>query len=428
MARASTPTLLPLDTYAKIMGVSPPHFNGAVGEKIFSAAGGCTDVWYQYAWQGNDRISREELAETIAEAEQDIHDVLGFWPAPKWISEVHKFPRHHRPNVRNGVFNDRYLRKSIILKNGKLISPGPRAESVIGTATTAGGTLVFSDEDGDGYSETATITLATTVTDQKEIRCYYPGETDDAWEIRPARSITIAGGNVVIVFWAWQLIDEKYSEAFPGSDEAGTLDISDAIYLESVDVRRVYTDNTGTGVVFYWEAANDLASGAICSSCGGAGCPECTLTTQNGCLVVRDVENGIAVPTPATYSADDGEWSAAAFSVCREPDQVKVYYYAGDMDQRYIDDKTTDPMPKKWARIIAYLATARLERPLCSCGNTEALYRKLRAETAFNSGDGSSWFLSDEMMSNPFGTRYGEVWAYRRLMGLAPKRMTGVAV
>ncbi len=167
MARASTPTLLSLDRFASIFGINPVHFNGGDGDSIaiFKLQGTCNDFWPQYNWQYNDRLSREELARAIYSAEEDLARVLGYYPAPQWIAqEVHKFDRHYRRDLwSSGGLNVRGARKSINLRYGKFIQAGQRAVTLVGTATTAGLTLVYSDPDGDGFDELVTITLPTTL-------------------------------------------------------------------------------------------------------------------------------------------------------------------------------------------------------------------------------------------------------------------------
>ena len=93
MSRASTPTLLSLDRFARILGMNPVHFSGAAGPMYWPEIGNCDDIWPQYSWQHDyEFVSREELATVIAEAEYDIKEELGFSPAPTWESEeVHWF-------------------------------------------------------------------------------------------------------------------------------------------------------------------------------------------------------------------------------------------------------------------------------------------------------------------------------------------------
>ena len=103
MARASTYTLLSLDRFAQILGIDPAHFNqcGApsLDPAVFPEEGRCSDVWFQYDWQKNDRVSRETLARAIKAAEDDIAKVLNYYPAPLWFTnEVHTYPRFARRN------------------------------------------------------------------------------------------------------------------------------------------------------------------------------------------------------------------------------------------------------------------------------------------------------------------------------------------
>src|SRR5512139_3085186 len=191
MARASTWTLLALDRYAQIMGAAPAHFNQGVSTTVFPLTGSCSDVWYQWPWQRDDAVSREDLAMEIASAERELADYLGWWMAPVWTAqEVHSYPRHHRPDVYSiGGYNLRGQGKSVRTQYGKVIEPGQRDVTLIATATTAGGTMAFSDADGDGYSETVTVTAATTLTDACDLHVYFAGELGaPEWEIRPTRT------------------------------------------------------------------------------------------------------------------------------------------------------------------------------------------------------------------------------------------------
>lgn len=424
MARASTPTLLALDRFAMIFGINPAHFNSAAGvaDSPMPIGGACTDLWFQESWQSNDRVSREDIALEIANAEEDIAREVGFWPGPKWVDdEIHRYPRHHRRDVYAGGFNVRGMRKSIITEYSKIIDMGQRATTTIGTATTGGGTLVFSDPDGDGFNETATITLplpaALTAVDTCEVKTYFDGESTLDWEIRPPRSVTIVGANIVIVFWSWQLIDPDLWEAFPTTGSGlDTLNLAGTIYVATVDVYREFNDTTAQSAEFFWEPdPANVITRILCSSCGGTGCAACALTTQDGCVRIRDVHAGIVVPEPANYDTDEAAWESQAWTECREPDQVKVWYYAGDLDQRFLAGRSCEALSQFWAQTIAWLAVARLERELCSCAARTNLVRKLRTDASFSSREGGSYTLTDSDLGNPFGTLIGEIRAWRRV-------------
>lgn len=434
MARASTPTLLSLDRFAQVMGIAPPHFNGVDTGDVFPYGGQCNDVWYQYQWQGADRVSREELAREIANAEDEIAQLLGYYPSPKYFSgEVHRKIDFYRPDAQY-PFDAQGRLKAIKLDNGLFVSPGRRALESVGSATTAGGTLTYTDEDGDGFNETATITLTTTLTDECEIKVFYDGETDETWEIRPHRTATISSGTLTMTFWTWQFVLPELYEVFPTADDPQLPDIySDTSNLvTSVDVYREYTDTTEASVEFYWEPCVTDCSMPTCiactSTCGCGSCAVCALSSQDGCMHVRNVDSSFVVPTPATYDEDDEEWDAANFTSCREPDFIKVWYQAGDVSNDYLRGRSCEKLSDYWARIISRLAIARLERPFCSCQNLEALTRSLREDLALLSDGQKSRFVVQNIQSSPFGTRRGEVEAWMKISKFVTKRNARYAI
>ena len=416
MARASTPTLLALDYYSAILGIPPAAFNQGISDVMFPLTAKCPQIWMQYSWQRYDSVSREDLALELANAERDIADVMGWWPGRIWIEqEVHRYPQYHRRDMYGiGGRNVRSQGKSIKLNYGKVISPGQRQVDEISLANAVG----YSGT----YSEIATVTFPgiTETTNACELKVYFAGHGGDPeWEIRPARTKTLITGTFTATFWAWQLIDPDLWEAIPTvTVETPTVDLDDAVYELTADIYYEYTDTSATSAVFYWEPQPPTSS---CSFCLGVGCAACALTTQDGCFHIRDAERGVAVPTPGTY--EDGAWASAAYSVCRDPEQVKLYYSSGNLDKRYLDGSTCEPLSDWWAQTIAYLATARLERPFCHCGNAEALASLWREDLAL-SGE-VSYNVPFETLDNPFGTRRGEVMAWQRVSRIARGRQRG---
>jgi len=427
MARASTPTLLSLDAFAAVLGWSPPAFNQGTSNIIFPNQN--CQVIRQYAWQYADAVSREEIAREIAQAELDIANYLGWWPAPRWIAQdVKMYPRFHRPDYwQVGGANVRGQRKSIKAAYGKIIEPGQRAATFISTATAQGApcSKTFSDEDGDTFDETVTISCTgITTTDECEIKVYFAGHNGEPeWEIRPPRTRTLAGGTFTATFWAWQLIDPDLWEALPNQNNTDArIDLDDVnVYVTEVDIYREYNDPTATSAVFYWEPEPGTFAGGICDCCGGTGCVRCTLTEQDGCAHIRDANLGLLVPAPGTYSDDNAQWESAAWSVCRDPDEIKLYYYCGNLSQLNLAGRRCDGLSDQWARIITWMATARLKRPLCECGSAGALVEWLQTDLALATREQSYTVLWDEL-ANPFGTKIGEMEAYRHCRNLVPDK------
>lgn len=432
MARASTPTLLALDEYAKVMGLAPAHFNQGWSSIVFPINNACSDIWFQYDWQHADSVSREELADAIQQAEEDIADALGWWPAPIWIAQdVKMYPRHHRPDVwRAGGANVRGAGVSIKARYGKIIEPGQRAVSTapLCEPNVDDLTLEYLDWDHDGYPETVRVTCTDlTVTDVCEIKVYFDGHNGDPeWEIRPARTKTLTGGTFVATFWKWQFIDPDHWEEIPAAagDQPPTVNLDTDVYVDEVDVYREYNDPTAVHCRLYWEPS-PLSISGTCSFCGGTGCTLCQLTVQDGCVHIRDAQRGTLVPVPGSYDADEGAWASESWSVCRDPDQVKLYYYCGDLSWRNLRGDVCDPLSNRWKRIIAGLATSRLDRPICACGNVAARFKRLQTDYAYVGRESGTYNIPWDLLSNPFGTRVGEVEAWKFISRLHPERQQG---
>lgn len=428
-------TSLSLDRYARIMGLAPMQFASAIafntaGEYIYQGTGQCDDIWWDYDWQDNDKISRYSLAEAIYETEQDIARFIGYPVAPIWIEEeVQMYPRHHRRDVWGSGHDVRLKHKSLHLNSKRIIAPGQRAITLVSDSLA----VTYEDRDSDGFFETAVVSVATTQTDPRIIKVYFEDTTAaQAWEIRPARSKAISAGVFTAVFWSWQMIHPDTRQDLPvDGDGLGAIDISGNPpdnTVTAVDVYAEYNDSQLTEAQFVWTASPDWNSFTECMTCGGSGCVACGLTTQNGCFDISDPLTGLVTPWPAAYDTTDERWEPSTFSVCREPDYVKFWYYAGAIEQTYLKEQAEAVWLPTWlARVITYMATARLEKIPCTCGNAVHLARKLMTDMMMP--DANQFFnININILDNPFGTRWGEVYAYNKLKTLAPRSLGGGVV
>ncbi len=414
-------TLLSIYRYARIMGITPLHFAGAstpgLSPQVMPIEG-CGGFWAKYDWQIHDQVSKMQLAEAIYQAEYEISQALGYWPAPKWTSEETQIYPGPFARAYGGIGLDVASKpKSLRTNYGYIISGGRRAITLVGVAAP-----VYTDEDSDGYFETATITIATALTNIQEIKLYYTGHNGELeWEIRPIRSKRISGGNAIFIVDAWELIKPDLYEVFPTQDGFDAIDITTVgNYETAVDVYQEYNTTALASSQFIWE--NDLIG--ICATCGGTGCEDCTPATQDGCLTIRKYEAGIVTPFPAEY---DGGWTATTWTECREPENVKLWYYSGLVANDYVQNRSYDPLSLEFAKAIAWLATARLDRPLCGCGNLEAITKELQTDVTLRETKGNAYFITPDGMTSPFGTKIGEIKAWRIMSKLAKRRL-GVAV
>jgi len=409
-------TILPLARYAQIIGINPVQFMGGSAPTYFLDSG-CTDRWRQYDWQEEERVSRDALAREIQRAERDIANQLGYWPGLVWVINDHElYPKYHRREL-TALYGHtpQGLYKGVSLDWGKFVQGGTRAISFIDNASVSGGQLAYSDEDSDGFSETATITMPVSITDPYEVGIFYTGYGgDERYEIRPVRSKTISGGTLTVTIDSWLLFRPELLAALPGSSSS-SLDINaenSASYVPDVDVYRVYNDPEDQ-CTLYW----DGAPGVYCSSCSGSGCPDCDPNTQIACTSARNPDEGIVVVMPAS-SYDSGTFTVGTFCTGREPDRLIANYQSGLLATPH--GNSTYEVPHELALAITYIATARLSRPLCTdCENVRQREEELKRDLSIvQRGDiGEVHFVTKEVMTCPFGTRYGELEAWRIVKG-----------
>ncbi len=381
----------------------------------YSSESLCGQPTLQFAWQNNSRMGREDIARAISTAEGLIKSELGYAVLPEWTSEeVNRDEQSWRPEVfpwpQQAV---RGMARTVTLQNGFFIGGGQRAVAVI----SAGAAIVYTDEDGDGYSETATVTAATTVTDVNQIAVFYrsvdnpDGAASEDWEIRPIK-VSISGGIATIKFRRELAVIASLLLGLEPQPVDGTVN---ANFLTAVDVYQRYTDPT-TSVRYEWRPT---ASSVGCSS--GA-CTACAYSVQTGCLLSVDDRNAIVSYAPATYSA--GAWTAAGWSSCRAPDRVVAWYRGGYRDQSRA--RPYYEMDRIFEEAVAMLSVSLLDRPVCGCTNVASAFEAYRYDVAqsLSNGSGStSWQISRSDLDNPFGTRRGAVLAWklieRRALGRA---------
>ena len=425
MARSSVETMLPLDTFARVLGINPVHFNGGVSTARYPITGNCSDVWPQHSWQtAEEIISREEIAMEISIAEQDMKEFLGYSPFPTWESE-----EFHMIDPQIGWT---IAPRAYKLNSGKLIASGRRAVALV----EAGVTVTYSDEDGDGLDDTGTITSVTALTDVREIKIYFAGQGGDPeWEIRPVKTKSIAGGSVTLAVESWKLIDPDLWEAAPGASGVAAIDISvGANMVTTVDVYREYTDHTDASAMFYWSST--LPSNAswplpafTCQACGGSGCQVCAMQTQEGCFGIVDQRVGMVTPYPATYDEATDTWTQTSFSIQAEPQQFKAWYYAGKLSERYLKGLTTDPVDLRMAQAVTWIAVSRLGKSICGCTNIRHNVQELQRDMTRSDSTGMfTRFGKMDIFENPFGLHYGELRAFQLLKNFSDVVFEGSAL
>lgn len=402
MGIATTPTKLPLATWAKILGLHPLHFEQVAYTPDSRSTTLCDQALFQYSWQESDRTGREEIAQAIADAEDMLERQLGWRLTPTWESDEWKATaRPNQPELQ--INNPRDIRgyaSTIKASWAKVLTGGIEAKTLV----EADAPIVWSDEDSDGYFETGTVT--TTVGDVAacEIETYYPEhDGDPAYQIRPINVTVSALGVATITFRRELCVVEDILESMDPFPATAT---DDDHFLDVLDVYRHYNDPV-TQVTLMWSPRG-------CSECVGQGCALCAYTVQTGCIHLRSTsESAILGWSPGTYDLASDSFLPQPLVGPGAPDLARLYYRAGHQAPRGCDT-VMDP---KWARIVTYLSLALLDRPGCDC--TANVWAYWRQDMGISSGGDQDVVFGGAARQysagNPFGTRRGAVYAWDRV-------------
>ncbi len=350
MAKSDIPTLLSLDSYARIMGWDPVHFNQIVSE-FRPVPSGAPRLWYQYNWQRPGRASRYELATAIAESERMIAQEIGFFPAPQFVAdELHVYPL---PRVLPELYvADR--RQTIQPKWQRYLQPGRRVVASVEAGVDI--SAAYSDPDADGFSEriSFTVTHADAASwTPRDIAVFPPGTTDTS-QVNRIRDldITISGTTITITGESAWFVDPDEWENAGANRASNFIDGDTAVFLATVDVYHIYasTDgDTNAPVQFAWQD-RDLPT---------------AFQVASGLLQLYRPEQGIISFAPATWTASTSSWAITNFNTSWGfPDLMRVNYRSGwEADRR-------GRMAPPWDRAVAALATARLGSPVSGGGES----------------------------------------------------------
>lgn len=403
----TTTTKLTLDRWARLMGLNPIHFWGvdlASLSRTAQQGPQCGEAWFQFGWQDADRVGRDDVAQAIASAEAEIEQLVGYHLLPAWIEdEWTPTVRPYMPERFN--LNSRDLRgfqQGIQASRGYVITGGVRAYETLEEDAP----IVYDNTiPPAAYANraTVTVTLAEAYADC-EIAVYYPGHAgDEQWRIEPIE-VSHSGLTYTIRFTRQQALVESFIESYDLAELRGADGLDDDNFLEAVDVGRVYNDPS-TQATLLWEPRGDSCdTGNI-----GDG-----WDAQTAALLPRnDPRLGLFSYQAANWDAASESFTVVRLPNNRQPDLVRLYYLSGYRDQS--KSCPTLEMDDEWARVVAFYAASKLDRPPCGCAS--ARWKYWREDLAFSGGGEqlSSFQITQSDLGNPLGTRRGAVNAWRRI-------------
>ncbi len=299
MSRSSIKTLLTLEDYAKVMAIPGWLFNQC-SHPGMARRGPYDQVFYQTGYFGDEEliIGRDQIARAISQAERKIAEILGYWPAQRYIEEE-QTPMPLKSDVVYPKMQTRW---------GMLQAFGVKTTTTIAEDLT----VSYSDEDGDGYDDTATITInlidAASVSDLCRL-IVRPDGYGESYEIAPLEAEEQADGSIELTGKRWLFV----LPSIWNTDEQASLD-DDADFVTTVDVYEESTDTTDQ-VTLIWSATLDNFA----------------QSTQSAFGLIEDQRVGLFRVLPATYG--DGAWVRATLAKTRLPDFYKYNYLSGYKDE-----------------------------------------------------------------------------------------------
>lgn len=255
------------------------------------------------------------------------------------------------------------------------------------TEIEADAAIVYSDSDGDGIDDLATITVPTTVTDVSEIQAFFrvtdgaPATADERWRIEPL-TVKLSGGNAILTghrslfvqpsLWATPFRAPNFNAASKIYGDSS----NPADFVTEVAIYRVYPDATN---------AVRFNRGSYCH--GGEGCE---FVTDAGCMRIDNSRLGLLSPRQQ-------DWFCGGYY-----EWVDVDYLAG-----YPLDPLTGQPDAALERAFIRLTNAELphfphnlsDQSMCIWTNDAILFPPDQGLEGWR--------------NNPFGALVGHIQAYR---------------
>ena len=354
-----------LEDYAAYLGIADCQIFGI--KRDTDPIRGCRTYWNQ--------VDRTQLGHALAKAIELYEEELKYPLVKKFIeTEVHDYRCPLRLNW--GYLREVGIRATTSLAADKAV---PAGDPVI-------------------------ITHAVTFTDPCELIVYYPissypGQT---YTIKPS-SVTISLGMATITIPRCRLLKPEYFLDYAA--DADRPDYSDAtIWLDEVDLGRVYTDTSQGAYLSFIRPCSCLCGGCAFGCTCGCDCSPgtpCGVAQQTACGRPDDRRIGTVRVEPAAYSA--GAWTATSLLYNRIPDKVTVSYTAGWFAG------TPDACSElQWRDQRALLALAHVNLPtaLCLCD----IHRKFYDNDNLN-------LPRDIMLNIPWGFTRGAYEAWKIVQG-----------
>lgn len=428
VANAEPFPLTCLEYLRERIGYSPYLFWGLSNEAVIHSSQ-CNSVIYEYAWQAADQVGRSAMRDYLYDAEQDLLRELKFSVAPHFVEETLAYLQLQQV-AQNNIYNwsqygagDALGRwTSVQLKEGYVRAVGVESLTLIDTVA-----ISITDENNDDLYDTFTATVSTMETDLSKLAVYF-ASTDrldnegasERWRIQPV-NIAIASGVATITGRVWTIVKpilyEKATQQLP-------LDPDDlTVFISTVSVYIRTTNPNGTQITdamaeMIWETTPFPSSPYIC--CGSDSSfystDPATQGFATGRVGIRDAKLGIVTPAQGAYNSETGLWNSNFSCWGYRPDRVTIRYNAG-----YPLD-SNGQVSKMLRSATVDLAIASMPNRLCACDVANKVLHELQFDMAHTASGVEMYSTTRQQLNNVFGTKRGEISAWRRVQKLALHR------
>ena len=401
---------LSLNRWLALMGFNPWH-SYQLSNSLIPVNAQCATLMNEYDWQNADRAGRQSVRTAIQRAEDLVRQYTLVNPVPAYREVTLPYPElgdARFVRLRDVGGDGRWL--SIALPDAQVQCLGIPTDSAPDTQA-----VTYTDEDGDGLYETATVTatVPSGTTAQEVIARFVAADCGPITppEIAP-RSVSVSGVTATVVFDTWTLVRPvRYQGANSGALDPGNAAPPAAIVCApTLEIFQRHCDPTGTTTdtcmaVLTWETRPWPNWGPCCVSGGNNTDPAATATALCR-AVIRDGPAGIVAFGEAAYDATTQTWqSVCNWARCRPPDRVTIRYQAGlPLDGIQ--------MQEAWAIVVARLAAAELARPICACTSANKEIFEWQTDLS-RTGATDTLFAAPNDMTNPIGSRRGQIYAWR---------------
>jgi hypothetical protein len=406
---------LSIDQWAELMGVPILEFNNLdISACQFEYdREHCSQFWSHWQYSSNATISREQLSFFIQQAEQQIENYLGYHVAPKWsLNEQHMLPKGNCVDLRNIKFRTNW-------KN--VIHSGSPKFTEIGTAD-----VVYSDEDGDGYNELATITfinegLAEFATNfPNRFRIFMPGHMgQDEYEISYFLEYDYDPDNYTLTLKAnsWILLNPNLYLPKSFAQKRAWNACDPSLYVSQVEIGFEEVDTCLPNAQLVWSGNNE--------PCLDGGCVE---TTKPACVRWINKCEGIFTVVPVSVNEETGcveNYLSTYCDIRNMPDSVRLNYISGCHDKDdFVHPTLIGINPcSDLVRAILTLSITYLGNEPCACTCIEDQIKYYNTDLATTSPTGTSFRYLPSMIDNVFGSaKRGAIEAFRIIENIKGKK------